>query len=119
MYKETGELIMSDKDMSEYYTYVENKDNSWTGIGLTDKAGMWQGVVYEYGKVSVKEDEENDCASLQFEWNLLDSNGLGKECFTEDFFTLIGDILQSLIQHDMDKGELTTNADDDDRKNDI
>ncbi len=73
-------------NMSEYYTYVENKDKSWTGIGLTEKAGMWQGVVYEYGKVSIVEDENNDKASLQFEWNLLDSNGPGKECFTDDFF---------------------------------
>ena len=40
---------MSDRDMSGYYTYVENKDKTWTGIGLTDKAGKWQGVVYEYG----------------------------------------------------------------------
>ena len=78
---------MSDRDMSGYYTYVENKDKTWTGIGLTDKAGKWQGVVYEYGKVSIKEDEENDTASLEFEWNLLDSNGLGKEFFDNDFFT--------------------------------
>ena len=26
------------KDMSEYFKYVENKDQRWTGIGLTEKA---------------------------------------------------------------------------------
>jgi hypothetical protein len=110
---------MSDRDMSGYYTYVENKDKTWTGIGLTDKAGKWQGVVYEYGKVSINEDEENDTASLEFEWNLLDSNGLGKEFFDDDFFNLIGDILHSLIEQNLDKSGLLTDADDDDRKNNI
>ena len=104
--------------MSEYYTYVENKDKSWTGIGLTEKAGMWQGVVYEYGKVSIEEDENNDKASLQFEWNLLDSNGLGKECFGDDFFNLIGDILSDLIDDNINEGSFT-DADDDNRKNNI
>ena len=66
-------------DMSEFYSYVENKDKSWTGIGLTEKAGMWQGVVYEYGKVSIIEDEKNDSASLQFMWILLDYNGLDRK----------------------------------------
>ena len=105
-------------DMGDYYTYVENKDKSWTGIGLTEKAGMWQGVVYEYGKVSIIEDEKNDSASLQFEWNLLDSNGLGKECFDDDFFNLIGDILQDLNNDNINEGSFT-DADDDDRKDDI
>jgi hypothetical protein len=105
-------------DMSEYYTYVENKDKTWTGIGLTDKAGMWQGVVYEYGKVSIVEDEKNESASLQFEWNLLDSNGLGKECFGDDFFNLIGDILSDLIDENINEGSFT-DASDDDRKDNI
>jgi hypothetical protein len=105
-------------NMSEYYTYVENKDKSWTGIGLTEKAGMWQGVVYEYGKVSIEEDENNDKASLQFEWNLLDSNGLGKECFTDDFFNLIGDNLSDLIDSNIDEGSFT-DANDDNRKDNI
>ena len=105
-------------DMSEFYSYVENKDKSWTGIGLTEKSGMWQGVVYEYGKVSIIEDEKNDSASLQFEWNLLDSNGLGKECFGDDFFNLIGDILSDLIDDNINEGSFT-DADDDNRKNNI
>jgi len=105
-------------NISEYYTYVENKDKSWTGIGLTEKAGMWQGVVYEYGKVSIEEDENNDKASLQFEWNLLDSNGLGKECFNDDFFNLIGDILSDLIDSNIDEGNFT-DANDDNRKDNI
>ena len=100
---------MSDRDMSGYYTYVENKDKTWTGIGLTDKAGKWQGVVYEYGKVSIKEDEENDTAFVENQFVFV----------SDDFFNLIGDILHSLIEQNLDKSGLLTDADDDDRKNNI
>jgi len=88
------------------YTYVENKDKTWTGIGLTEKAGKYQGVVYKYGKVDIKEDKENDTASLQFEWDMLDSNGLPKEMIGDDFFKLIGDILQEIIREQLDKEDL-------------
>ena len=76
------------KDMSEYFKYVENKDQKWTGIGLTSKAGKYEGVVYRYGKVSISEDKENDKATLHFEWDMLDSNDLPKEFFGDDFFAL-------------------------------
>ena len=45
------------KDMSEYFKYVENKAQKWTGIGLTSKAGKYEGVVYRYGKVSISDDK--------------------------------------------------------------
>ena len=54
------------KDMSEYFKYVENKDQKWTGIGLTSKAGKYEGVVYRYGKVSISEDKESDKALFTF-----------------------------------------------------
>ena len=92
--------------LKDMYTYVENKDKTWTGIGLTEKAGKYQGVVYKYGKVDIKEDEENDIASLQFEWDMLDSNGLPKEMIGDDFFKLIGDILQEIIREQLDKEDL-------------
>lgn len=100
-------------DIREMYTYVENKDHSWTGIGLTEKAGKYQGVVYKYGKVDIKEDEENDSATLQFEWDMLDSNGLPKEMIGDDFFNLIGDILQDIIRNQMEQDDLQyVNTDD-------
>jgi hypothetical protein len=100
-------------DISEMYTYVENKDRKWTGIGLTEHAGFYQGVVYEYGKVSIEEDKENDVASLQFEWNLLDSNGLGKEMFGEEFFDLAGKILEDIISRQMEEDNIQyVNTDD-------
>ena len=93
-------------DISEMYTFVENKDNSWTGIGLTEKAGKYQGVVYRYGKVSIVENEEKTEASLQFEWDMLDSNGLPKEMIGDDFFELAGKILEDIMQKQLDRNEL-------------
>ena len=83
------------------------------GIGLTEEAGKYQGVVYEYGKVSVVENEEKTEASLQFEFDVLDSNGLPKEMFDDDFYKVIGDVLQDILREQLDKDELQyVNTDD-------
>jgi hypothetical protein len=104
-------------DISKLYTFVENKDKTWTGIGLTQEAGQYQGVVYKYGKVSIVENEEKTKATLQFEWDMLDSNGLPKERFGDDFFDLIGKILEDIMQQQLNGDSLQyVNADD--RKND-
>ena len=74
------------KDMSEYFKYVTNKDEKWTGIGLTEKAEKYEGVVYRYGKITVDEDKEKDLATLHFEWDMLDSNDLPNDFFVAAFF---------------------------------
>jgi len=104
------------KDMGDYFKYVENKDQKWTGIGLTEKAGKYQGVVYRYGKVSVSEDKESEKATLHFEWDMLDSNDLPKDFFGDDFFELAGDILQHIIMEQLNEGSLQY-VDADDREN--
>ena len=95
------------------YKFVENKDKTWTGIGLTEEAGKYQGVVYEYGKVSIIENEEKTSATLQFDFNVLDSNGLPKEMFGEDFYQVIGDVLQDILREQLNEGQLQyVNTDD-------
>ena len=95
------------------YKFVENKDRTWQGIGLTEEAGKYQGVVYEYGKVSVVENEEKTEASLQFDFNVLDSNGLPKEMFGEDFYQVIGDVLQDIIREQIEQDSMQyVNTDD-------
>ena len=82
-------------------------------VGLTEKAGKYQGVVYKYGKVKVVENEEKTNASLQFEWDMLDSNGLPKESIKDDFFELAGKILEDIIRKQIDGEELQyVNTDD-------
>ena len=91
----------------EKYTFVTDKDAQWQCIGLTQKAGFYQGVVYKYGKVSVPSPEdiqksltkEGDLP-FRFEYDIVDSNGLEQEWFQEDFFKLIGDILVDIITNE-------------------
>ena len=100
-------------DIREKYTFVSNKDRKWQGIGLTEKAGFYQGVVYEYGKVSIVENEEKTEASLQFDYNVLDSNSLDRKYFNDDFFQLLGDILQDLIDQQVNEENMQyVNTDD-------
>jgi len=100
-------------NIREKYTFVSNKDRKWQGIGLTEKAGFYQGVVYEYGKVSIVENEEKTEASLQFDYNVLDSNSLDREYFNDDFFQLLGDILQDLIDQQVNEENMQyVNTDD-------
>ena len=100
-------------NIREKYTFVANKDRKWQGIGLTEKAGFYQGVVYEYGKVSIVENEEKTEASLQFDYNVLDSNSLDRKYFNDDFFQLLGDILQDLIDQQVNEENMQyVNTDD-------
>ena len=102
-------MSQTPENIHEYFKYVTDKDQEWTAIGLTEKAGEFQGVVYRYGTiVPTKEpsskadlynnkDEVTDKLPFKFEWQILDSNGLEKERFNDKFFTLIGDILVHII----------------------
>ena len=102
-------MSQTPENIHEYFKYVTDKDQEWTAIGLTEKAGEFQGVVYRYGTiVPPKEpsskadlynnkDEVTDKLPFKFEWQILDSNGLEKERFNDKFFTLIGDILVHII----------------------
>ena len=91
-------------EIEKKYKLVQNKDAKWQGIGLTKEAGFYQGVVYKYGKVTPH--EEDGKLRLQFEWSILDSNGLGKEHFNDDFFNLIGDVLYDIMDKQLKDGTL-------------
>ena len=87
----------------EKYTYVTDESKQWQCIGLTEKAGFYQGVVYRYGKVSIPQTEEmteEGDLPFRFEYDIVDSNGLGQEHFGEAFFTLIGYILVDIITNE-------------------
>ena len=86
------------------YKLVQNKDAKWQGIGLTKEAGFYQGVGYRYGKVTPIEEDYR--LRLKFDWEILDSNGLGKEHFNDDFFNLIGDILYDIMDEQLKDGSL-------------
>ena len=94
----------SSMEITKKYKFVENKDAKWQGVGLTKEAGFYQGVVYRYGKVTPI--EEDDKLRLKFDWQILDSNGLDKKHFNDDFFNLIGDVLYDIMDKQLEDGSL-------------
>ena len=79
------------------FVYVESKSQDQTCIGI--KGGKFAGVVYKYGKVSfAKEEDKNGNLPMQFQYDIVDNNGIPREQFDEDFFNLIGDILVEVME---------------------
>ena len=91
-------------EISKKYRFVENKDAKWQGVGLTKEAGFYQGVVYRYGKVTPIEEDAK--LRLKFDLQILDSNGLDKKHFNDDFFNLIGDVLYDIMEKQLEDGSL-------------
>ena len=78
------------------FVYVESKSRDQTCIGI--KGGKFAGVVYKYGKVSfAKEEDKNGNLPLQFQYDIVDNNGIPREQFDDEFFNLIGDILVEIM----------------------
>ena len=78
------------------FVYVTTKEQDQTLIGI--KEGKFAGVVYKYGKVSfAKEEDENRNLPMQFQYDIIDNNGIQREQFDDEFFKLIGDILVQVI----------------------
>ena len=83
------------------YTYVTDKDENQVCVAVV--GGKYDGVIYKYGKVSVpNENNLNPDGSLpfQFEYDIVDNNGIKRENFSDEFFTLIGDILVDIIERE-------------------
>ena len=80
------------------YTYVTDKDENQVCVAVV--GGKYDGVIYKYGKVSVpNENNLNPDGSLpfQFEYDIVDSNGLPRTIFDLDFKERIGDIIVDII----------------------
>ena len=97
-------------DIKSKYMFVSQVEDEWASVCI--KGGKFDGVIYNYGKVSVPK-KENDDGTLpfRFEYNIIDNVGISREEFNEDFFRLIGDILVDIIneQIEEDNFEYTSN----------
>ena len=92
-------------DIKERYSYVSKVDDKWASICI--KGGKFDGVIYNYGKVSVSEEENSDgTLPFHFEYNIIDNVGISREDFGEEFFTLIGDILVDIIDDQIEEDNL-------------
>ena len=84
-------------NIKDNYKFVSKKGDVWANLCITE--GKFKDVIYNYGKVSINDKEENDDGSLpfRFEYTIIDNALLQREEFGEEFFILIGDILVDII----------------------
>ena len=74
-----------------------------TCVGLTEKAGRYEGIIYKYGEVTIPNEDEVDSEGalpFRFEYDIVDNIGFPIEYFKDDFFELIGDILVDIITNE-------------------
>mgnify|MGYP003671332881 FL=1 len=96
--------------MPENYTFVSKGKEQWASIMLTN--GEYEGVIYQYGKVSVPEEEdENGNMPLSFKYNVLDYNGHDQEDLesSDNFRNTLGDILVEILDEQLEANNLEYN----------
>ena len=85
--------------------FVSQKDAKFASVMIKD--GKFKDVIYNYGKVSLPEEEdENGNMPFRFEYNIIDNVGIPREEFGEEFFTLIGDTLVEIIDEQLEEENL-------------
>jgi len=93
--------------MTEKYRFVSREGDKWASI-LID-SGNYNGIIYKYGKVSVPEEENEDGnMPLSFKYNVVDYNSHTEESLkeTEEFTTVLGDILVVILDEQLEKDNL-------------
>ena len=86
--------------VAKLYKFIENRQTNQTAIGLTEEAGIYQGVIYNYNEVQMpKEDDVKGNLNLTFGFDVIEANGLPKTKFVknEAFDNLIGNILVDIL----------------------
>ena len=94
------------------YTFVSQKGDQWANVCIRE--GKFKDVIYNYGKVSINSEKENDDGTLpfRFEYSIIDNALLQREEFGEEFFTLIRDILVDIIDDQLKEKNLEYISDD-------
>ena len=96
--------------MPENYTFVSRGKEKWASIMLTN--GEYEGVIYQYGKVSVPEGEdENGNMPLSFKYNIVDYNGHDEKDLesSKDFKNTLGDILVEILDEQLEASNFEYN----------
>ena len=100
-------------DIKDRYMFVSQENDDWAS--LMNKDGKFKDVIYNYGKVSIPEEDnlnEDGTLPFRFEYNIIDNVGIPRENFGEDFFTLIGDILVDIIHEQSEEDDVKYVTDD-------
>ena len=83
-------------DIKDKYKIIAKKEDETASVIIT--GGYYDDVIYEYGKVSLPNKENEDgTMPLKFEYTIIENVGIAKEDFDNQFFDLIGDILVDII----------------------
>ena len=96
--------------MPENFTYVSRGQDQWASIMITK--GEYEGIIYQYGRVSVAEEENEDGKMpLSFDYNIVDINCHDKEELdsSTDFKNTLGDILVEILDEQLETGNLEYN----------
>ena len=99
--------------MSVKWSWVTRKEDKQASLRISE--GKFEGVVYSYGKVVLPVEQKiNDEGDLpfKFEYSILDNANINREEFGEDFFKIIGDILVSIIDEQIQEKNLEYRPDD-------
>ena len=92
-------------DIKSKYMFISQVEDEWASVCI--KGGKFDGVIYNYGKVSVpKKENDNGTLPFRFEYNIIDNVGISREDFGEEFFVLIGDILVDIIDDQLKENKL-------------
>ena len=96
--------------MTESYSFVSRKEDKWASLLI--KSGKYEGIIYQYGRVSVAEEENEDGKMpLSFDYNVVDVNGHEKEELdsSTEFKNTLGDILVEILDEQLEAGNLEYN----------
>ena len=93
------------------YSYTENDTCNFWGIKFRGDS-PYTGVIVVYGTVSIKEDPENNNATLSFNYNIQDAAQFNIDELesSEDFKNYLGDVLTHIVSNEMNQQELETNG---------
>jgi len=111
----TREQILNDPITKKFVFLTSDAHPDQTCIGLTSETDF-HGVVYKYGQVTFPEEimnqeemkNKNDLP-FRFKYDIIESNGIPKENFGDNFKKLIGDVLLHIIIAQSEDGTLATN----------
>ena len=93
--------------MSIKWSWVTRKEDKQASLRISE--GKFEGVVYSYGKVVLPVEQKiNGKGDLpfKFEYDIIESNGIPRENFGDNFMKLIGDVLLHIIIAQSEDGTL-------------
>ena len=111
----TKEQILADPITKKFVFLNSDAHPDQTCIGLTSETD-YHGVVYKYGKVTFPEEimdeeklEKRKDLPFKFEYDILETNGIPKGNFNDEFEKLVGDVLLQIIIAQSEDGTIESN----------